>query len=234
MRKQNPNDVVALFRGEITTILADWSALRTALGTTAGPLAKRGTTDAFTRIAVAFEGFRSDWHIAAINRDSQALQGKLLGYAQGQLKAGAYPELEQRVRVDLPTHPPLDLIRKLLDPIDRNLSISGFNHWKKRANGELVDPWKSKVHSIHNHDRAVMHATIAIRNVLAHQSVSASTAMNTALVNFGAPDGALRRGPRKIQPSGLGAYLNAQTAGGNARVEIYAARLDDLAAALIV
>src|SRR4051812_6157404 len=57
----------------------------------------------------AFEGFRSDWHIAAINRDSQALQGKLLAYVQGQLKAGAYPELEQRVRVDLPTHPPLDL-----------------------------------------------------------------------------------------------------------------------------
>ena len=208
--------------------------MRSAIGTTAGPLAKRATVDAFTRIAVSFEGFRSDWHIAAINRDSQGLQAKLGTYTSGLLKASPYPALASKVRIDLPVHPPLELIRQILDPQSGNLSIGGYKHWKKRATNELVNPWQAKITAMHDHDRAVMNATIAIRNVLAHQSVRSSAAMNSALLSFGPPDSALRRGSRRVTPSGVSAYLNAVTVLGTARIERYADRLDDLAASLIV
>jgi hypothetical protein len=234
MRKQNPNDVVASFQSEIADVVNDWSSMRAAIGTTAGPLAKRATIDAFTRIAVSFEAFRSDWHIAAINRDSSELQKKLATYASSLVKSSTYPMLAPRVRIDLPTHPALEVIRELLDPQGGNLSISSYNHWKKRANSELADPWRSTILTMNTNLCAVLNATIAVRNVLAHQSVRSSATMNDALTRFGAPDAALRRGTREIRPSGLGAYLNASTTAGTTRLERYASRLDDLTSALIV
>jgi hypothetical protein len=215
MRKQNPNDVVASFQSEIADVVNDWSSMRAAIGTTAGPLAKRATIDAFTR-------------------DSSELQKKLATYASSLVKSSTYPMLAPRVRIDLPTHPALEVIRELLDPQGGNLSISSYNHWKKRANSELADPWRSTILTMNTNLCAVLNATIAVRNVLAHQSVRSSATMNDALTRFGAPDAALRRGTREIRPSGLGAYLNASTTAGTTRLERYASRLDDLTSALIV
>jgi hypothetical protein len=234
VRKQNPNDVVTAFRSEVLSIQNEWGAIRTAIGTTAGPLAKRATTDAFTRVAVTFEAFRSDWHIAAINRDSGAFQAALTADAVALVKAGSYPTLASRVQVDLPLHPPLDLIRELLAARGDHLSIRNYDHWKTRAKSQLTDPWKAQLLGMHNADRAVLNAVIAIRNVLAHNSTRASDFMHSTLGRFQAPDRPLARGARKISPSGVPAYLNAVTSGGQTRFERYVSRLDDVAARLIV
>jgi hypothetical protein len=234
VRKKNPNDVVAAFQAEVGAVVSDWSAMRTAIGASTGALAKRATVDAFTRVAVAFETFRSDWHIAAINRDSSTLQSKLTSYVHDQLKSSRYPSLASRVRVSLPAHPPLDLIQEILDPQGGNLSIGGFNHWKKRAGTELADPWRSKITGMHTDDRAVLNAVIAVRNALAHESVRSSSSMNSALSSFGAPDSDLRRGTRNVRPSGIAAYLNAVTAQTDTRFQRYSTRLHSLSASLVV
>ncbi len=234
MRKQNPNDVIEGFRDELGTIQTDWRAIRTAIGTTTGPLAKRATTDAFTRAAVAFEGFRSDWHIAAINTDSQAFRAMLTADAVALVKAGSYPTLASRLQIDLPLHPPLDLIRELLAARGDHLSIRNYKHWKARVKLELTDPWSGKIDGLHNADRAVLNAVVALRNVLAHNSTRASETVDNALGKFLAADAALKRGTRKIRPSGVPSYLNAVTPAGPTRFEHYLTRLDGLAGALIV
>lgn len=231
MRKQNPNDVVDDFRAELVAIRQDWQALRMALGRTSGPLAKRATTVAFTRAAVAFEGLRSNWHIAAINRDSSTLRAALEAEAVSLVRAGSNPTLSSRVRIDLPLHPPLALIRDLLDAKGDHLSIGSHKHWMTRAKAELDDPWRGKIIRMHNADRAVMDAVIALRNVLAHNSTRAGESATDALAKFLPKDAGLLRSGRGIQPSGLPAYLNAVTPSG---LEILVSRLDDVAQALVL
>jgi hypothetical protein len=234
MRKQNPNDVVLVLHVEIDDAMEAWGGLREVLGTS-GPRAKRVTVDAFTRIAVAFETFRSDWHIAAINRDSTAFRAMLGDRATASVRAGRFPALADHVRVELPSHPPLALIRDILDPQGGNLPLNTHEQWAKRAGTELCDPWKQKICAMRDDDRALLNAVVAIRNLVAHQSPRASAAMNQALVEFSPGDAAyLRRGDRTIHPSGIGNYLNAEPARGLARAQYYAQRLRNLVSALRV
>ena len=68
MRKRDPNTLVDLFQNELNRSLGDWAALLAVNRTQ--PSARRATMDAFSRAVVAFERFRSEWHIAAIARDA--------------------------------------------------------------------------------------------------------------------------------------------------------------------
>jgi hypothetical protein len=223
-RKRDPNDVIDAFQGELSSSLALWTTIRASLGTT-GEIAKRVSVDAFSRAAVAFEGFRSDWHIAAINRDSTALRAFLLSSVQAQVQ-GRFPALVNRVQVDLPLHPTLQDVTDLLDPLGRNVSLPDMASWKARANEHLMNPWKAKLLGLPGADEKLVDAVIAVRNLLAHESVSATDRMNTALGNLsGSTDGALKGGPQRITPSGVGSYLNALTT-GTARVERYHRRRD--------
>ncbi|WP_139804864.1 hypothetical protein [Rhodococcus sp. 1168] len=64
---RDPNKVIDTFQAEIARSLQDWRDLQVKVNER-GPLAQRVSMDAFTRVAVAFEGFRSDWHLAAITK----------------------------------------------------------------------------------------------------------------------------------------------------------------------
>jgi hypothetical protein len=139
MRKQNPNDVVDAFLTTLNKSLATWGGVRHAVGES-GPLAKQASIDAFLRAAVAFETFRSDWHVAAINRHSSAFKTDLANRV-GQSVSGRWPGLVGRVRIDLPAHPSLSIVKHMLDPRGRNISLSDAATWKDRASRELADPY---------------------------------------------------------------------------------------------
>ena len=110
-----------------------------------------------------------------------------------------------------------------------NVSLGNSNAWQEKARAHLCPRYRDVVLSLPVQDRSLTNAVIAIRNLLAHRSVKASAEMNEALRNLhGQHDRALRRGTRKIHPSGIGSYLNADQAGAR-RVEIYHARLRELA-----
>jgi hypothetical protein len=208
-RKKDPNDVLDAFHAELAAAEGLWTTVRQSIGTT-GDVAKQLSVAFFLRMALAFEVFRSDWHLAAINRDSTQLKETL----NDKLKARVDTALATRVRVELPTHPSLQLIRELLDPSERNISLPDMASWRSKADDHLVDPWRAKVYGITGADAKLIDAVIALRNLLAHESTDASNTANEALRSLSnSQDAGLRRGEHRISPSGVGAYLNAQWPG---------------------
>jgi len=71
-RKQDPNDVLAEFTKALDRSLAVWQSATSQVAT--ADLRKQLSVDALQRLAIALEEFRSDWHFAAINRDSSKLR----------------------------------------------------------------------------------------------------------------------------------------------------------------
>ena len=209
-----------------------WREIQAETGST-GDLAKRVSVDAFSRVSVTFEAFRSDWHIAAINRDSSQFKATLDQKIEGAVN-GRFPGLGQHVRLGLSKHPSLERLREILAPGGQHVSLGSYKLWAERADEQLVEPWVGVVKSLPTQDRKLMDAVIATRNLLSHQSVKASDAMNSALRNLhGLHDANLRRGTNRIQPSGVGSYLNADR-NGERRIEIYHRRLRELAECLRV
>ncbi len=68
MRKQNPNDVVEDFQVLIAASLSTWTQMCAQIS--GNELRKNASVDALLNAAIGWESFLSDWHIAAINRDS--------------------------------------------------------------------------------------------------------------------------------------------------------------------
>jgi hypothetical protein len=226
-RKRQPNDLIDAFKQDLLNSISDWTQICGQLGFS-GALAKRVSVDTFVRAAVAFEGFRSDWHIAAIARDSSALAAHLTTRARNAV--GQNPVLATLISVDLPKHPTLTQVADLLDPQHKNISLSSAQAWRKRASEHLVDPYRTKVDTIPAADTKLMDAVIALRDFIAHESDNASSVANGRLRNMSAAtDRKLRRGTRQLHPSGIGAYLHALQPGGRRRVELFHDRLDQVA-----
>ncbi|MGH2712305.1 MAG: hypothetical protein ACRDM7_00160 [Thermoleophilaceae bacterium] len=227
MRKQNPNDVIDAFQRELDESVDLWKRLRAEVGET-GELAKQVSLDAFQRAAVAFETFRSDWHIAAINRDSGQFKEELTRRVE-QSVTGRWKGLAGRVAVDLPKHPSLEVVRTLFDPDGENVSLGSSTIWTQRANDHLRPAYRDAVENLPNEDRLLIDAVISIRNLLSHHSQKSSNDMNVALRNLhGHHDRDLRRGTNRIEPSGIRNYLNANQR-GKRRAEIFHCRLKEVA-----
>jgi hypothetical protein len=69
MRKRNPNDVIIAFQSDVQASLEEWSAVITSVREQPVTLRRGVSRNAFFRLAVRWELFRSDWHIAAATRD---------------------------------------------------------------------------------------------------------------------------------------------------------------------
>jgi hypothetical protein len=230
MRKKNPNDVIDDFKRLAGASLATWTQMCGQI--TGNDLRKNASVDAFLNVAIGWESFLSDWHIAAINRDSSAFVSDLQQRVE-QSVTGRWPGLKGKLNLSIPKHPSLDLITEVLDPEGGNLSFAGKAKWRERAQRELCDPYRTAVLSLGDSDYKLVTASVAIRDCLAHRSQKASNVMNEALGRLATRDAALRRGQQRVQPSGIGAYLYAQTGSGR-RVELYHQRLDAVAEALRV
>lgn len=227
MRKQNPNDVLDAFLGELDDSIDTWRRLRVNVGVS-GDLAKRVSIDAFQRAAVAFEGFRSDWHVAAINRDSGHFKADLVQRVE-QSVTGRWKGLAGLVQIDLPKHPSLGIIRSLLDPDGQNVSLGSSAAWTKRAEEHLCTPYRDAVLALPRKDLLLIDAVVSVRNLVSHGSEKASNEMNRALRQLhGHHDPDLRRGTNRIEPSGIGSYLNANRHGAR-RVEMFHSRLREIA-----
>lgn len=227
MRKRNPNDVINQFQEELKSARDDRNAL-TLVGT-ARPLAQRVTMDAFSRVGVAFERFRSDWHIAAISRDSTAFNQSQVNRVKSALteKGDKRAVLAKYLKeLNLGSHLTLSAIEEILDADGANLSIPDYSTWKKLAGRHLVDPWLSKVTGIPGDDQVIIDVVIKLRNAAAHQSTRSTEAMNSALALLRSTHVPLARPQRRVTPTGLPAYLHGAVPGGRPRIEIYADELE--------
>lgn len=232
MSKRDPNRVIDSFKAELAASLLAWGGMNTRMPES--EIGKRIAEDAFLRSAVAWELFLGDWHVAAVNRDATVFRQDLLQRYQASL-AERWPGLQGFVTVQMPKHPTLRVIKDILDNRGYNVTFTTSANWVERTSKELVSPWRDRVTALSTADRSLIDAVGAIRNCLAHRSVSASDAMNKALSSLSvAPDKPLRRDNYRVQPSAIGTYLYAVKTAGTRRVEIYHRRLSAVAEQLRV
>lgn len=233
MRKRDPNAIIDQFQAELASTLADWRVLT---GSTLGKVARRATMDASARAAVAFERFRSDWHIAAITRDASVFSPTQLNRAKEALKETKRDSLAPFIQVTIPTHPTLDQVGALLDATGSNVSLPNIGAWKKKAKVQLADPWVGKVTGISWRHEVAADAVIAIRNAASHQSDRSLSDMNAALAKLTDPAAhrGLLRPANRVTLTGIPAYLHGSIPGRPPRVETYVDLLERLSGTLRV
>lgn len=109
--KRNPNRDVDDFLGTLQSLQDLWVEMFDVLKRADVPavdrerLHKESGVDAFLRASVAFEGFRSDWHITAMHRDSRryrtTLQERIFGKLGGET---SLKEACKHIDVRIPHH----------------------------------------------------------------------------------------------------------------------------------
>lgn len=229
VRKRDPADEVDRFRAEVATSLDLWERTQCALGAADLELRKVASLDAFVRVAVGWEGFRSRWHIAAINRDSSAYRADIEKRFRTSIKGGRFGELESFVHVTLPVQLSIATVHRLVDPLGRNISFG--DRWTDRAREELAPRYAAKVRLLSPADLRLITACEKIRNAIVHRSPGSVDEMNTALVVLDpAVDADLVR-TSKVAGTGIAAYLHARPQ-SERRVEAWHRRLAEVAGRL--
>lgn len=193
VRKKDPNDVVDDFGELAKDSLITWQQMCNQLGD-AG-LKKNASVDAFLNVVIGWESFLSDWHIAAINRDSSAFTAEAEQWIKRRM--AERPALAPLLSLAIPKHPDLALVRDLLDPTGRNIALWPKAKWIERATKELVNPYRAKVTAVSDRDHRLIDAAVQVRNCVAHRSRAATVAMNDALGKLSGGDAVLRRGARR-------------------------------------
>jgi hypothetical protein len=228
-RTRDPNDEVDHFAATVGSSLDLWERTQRALESSDLELRKVASLDAFVRVAVGWEGFRSRWHIAAINRDSSAYRADLESRFRASIKGKGFGGLEPFVHVALPVQLSVATVQRLLDPLGRNISFG--DKWTDRARAELATQYAVKVQSLSPADLRLVAACEKIRNAVVHRSPSSVDEMNTALVVLDPTvDMELVR-TSKVSAAGIAAYLHARPQ-SQRRVEVWHHRLRDVAGRL--
>ena len=179
-RKRDPDDEVDHFVAAVGASLDVWERTQGALTASDLELRKVASLDAFVRVAVEWEGFRSRWHIAVINRDSSAYRADVETRFRASIKGGRFGELEPFVHLALPAQLSVATVQRLLDPVGRNIAFG--DKWTDRARAELPAQYAARVLSLSPADLLLVSACEKIRNAIVHRSAGSVDEMNTALV----------------------------------------------------
>jgi hypothetical protein len=211
-RKAEPNDIIEDFRADLEKVRLN---LRELIGLIKQDrLLKEIAIDTFLRAAVSFETFRSDWHIAAINRDAAVFAKTLTKSIKGTVAGGRdYRGASDFVEPAIGKNPSVAVIRTIVDPLGRNVSFGKTDEWVKRAKRELAPRYVARVRALTDQDMAIITAVIATRNCISHRSSGSVREMNAALQRL--PAG-LRRPVNDVSVKGIGAYPWASPPGQNA------------------
>ena len=228
-RKLDPDDEIDHFLATAEASLVLWGRTQRALKSSDLELRKVVSLDAFVRVAVEWEVFRSRWHIAAINRDSSAYRADVESRFRASIKSGRFGELEPSVQLVLAAQLSVPTIQRLIDPLGRNISFG--DKWTDRARAELATQYAAKVRLLPPADFRLVAACEKIRNAIVHRSMGSVNEMNIALVVLDpAVDADLVR-TSKVSATGVAAYLHAQPQ-SERRVEVWHHRLSDVAGKL--
>lgn len=225
-RTRDPDDEVNQFISDVTASLDLWRRTQAALMSSDLDLRKVASLDAFLRVAVEWEGFRSRWHVAAINRDSSAYRADLERRFRISVKDGRFGSLEPYVHIALSSQLSVATVQRFLDPFGRNISFG--DKWTDRAQAELAARFAGKVRSLSPADLLLVSACEKIRNAIVHKSSSSVDEMNTALAVLDPRVDADLVRTTRVTGAGIAAYLHAQPL-AQRRVEAWHRRLSDVA-----
>lgn len=230
-RKVDPNDIIEDFRADLERVRLILSDLIDLIDK--DRLLKEIALDTFLRAAVSFETFRSDWHIAAINRDPTVFEKTLSKSLRGTVAGGRdYRGAADFIELAIGKNPSIAVIRAIVDPLGRNVAFGNTDEWVKRAKRELAPRYVARVKALTDQDMTIVTAVIATRNCIAHRSSGSVREMNAALQRL--PAG-LRRPINDVSVKGIGAYLWASPPGqGAARATRFLGELGRVATVLQV
>jgi hypothetical protein len=240
MRKRDPNQVVAGFQTLVSDSLENWHVVVDALH--AHPLSTQRlvSRDAFLRLAVGWEVFRSDWHIAATAKDTSVfaatgLKGVTdLAKSRRELK-GIIPY----IRVDIPKHLPLANVKDALDPDGGNMSLSskklnaqGTAQWQTQARAHLSSDFASVITRMPVAHLKILSLVEHLRDCIVHSSQRSADTLKGALAAID-PDDAARYGvpTRRMGPQRVPTYLHSEVC-GQRRVAHFHDRLGHIAGAM--
>lgn len=194
---------------------------------------KIATENYVLTIGVMFEGYVNDLIFAYANRDCsqvmQHLENSLRACLQTVPKAqAAFNKFGDFKHKDHLTKAEL---KEILDPEGRNTSFPDFAAIEDRAQQWLLPAHAARFTNLNAQQRAVINASIAARNNLAHRSKSSLDRLN-AVFNAGAlfPTG-LKRNVNLIQQAGH--YLKSRSNNGDSRALILGQLLRNASEALV-
>lgn len=216
VNKPNLNLVIGRFQAEQKRQRALYNSLR---GVATNDAMREQSCNLVMVTARDWEGFLSDWHIAAVARDSTTFSNTLTDHlATAVTKYGNerdHPQLAVfSPTVHVPAHPTLSDIASALDGQGRNLPLSTKKARKTFAAVYLAAPYSSKHEKLADEDtRLLLEVLLSVRNVIAHRSRSSLDVLNAKLTEASKsahPDvGSLGRVKNRVRASGVGSYLDA-------------------------
>lgn len=170
--------------------------------------------DALFRLAVRWELFRSDWHIAAAARDTTRLRETLTDEISKVLAGRAeLSESRHYIHVAIPDHLTLEQTRRLLDPTGMNISLAsgaaGKDRWVQTSTAHLASPWVDKVRAVPPPDRRLIELVECLRNFIAHESVRSREMLVGALGALSDDDSATFGAKPLRTSAAVGLYLYA-------------------------
>lgn len=176
----------------------------------------------FHQSYVMLESFISAWFIGCINRDASVY----LRFREKSIRDSVGEKFDAKdnswLSYSPPPHPDVNVLAKLLDKEEKNITFKTYAKMECRAKEWLSITWSSKISSIALDRQANINAAKAIRNCIAHRSQSSFREMNNVLQNLPNTDTStlLRRNINAV--NNVGAYLKAlPLQQGKTRVEIF-------------
>ena len=161
--------------------------------------------------SILLEGFISDLFVAYINKKNTSFVAHLTGKMKIESDDLVSKRAIQYATVDIASHLTLEKIRQILDPRDWNVSFSTTADLKAKAGQWLDAPYCGYFTSLSAPHGAMLDATKATRNYLAHRSGASQIAMQAALALPSLTLG-FRRGTNNV--ISVGSFLDSTPLGG--------------------
>ena len=172
----------------------------------------------------------SDLFVAYINKKS----GPFVTALTGKMKIESDDDYAKRAislaTVDIASHLTLEKIRNVLDPKGWNVTFATSADMKEKAGRWLDAPYKANFTGMSNRHCALLEATKAMRNYLAHRSSASQQTMQSVLVHANLTAG-FKRGANQVHK--VGSFLDSTPSGKTeTRLQFYLSELKAIAGQL--
>lgn len=236
MRKVDPADVIDDFKAQLNSLENYFLRVSAALKGTSHEKSDISllAEQAFVTAAVALEGFFSDLVVGFVNRDSATLVADLRTRFTQSTEEKFGNCVQGYVTLNIPAHPKVQQIRRVLDRDERNVTFRSARDMKGRVGNWLIPAHAAKFTALSVHEERVIDTIRSIRDYIVHRSSASKNKMNEELLRIGGagtPNGLLGRDQRKV--TDVGAFLKTIVhQPEHRRIQKYLARVRAIADAL--
>lgn len=241
MRTQDPSGVVDDFCKQIDEVRAYFERIALLL---AGTQTEKGdlsrlAEQTFVSAAVAFEGFFSDFIVACVNQNPEALQNDLEARSRQATEKNVGLWARDHIQLKCAPHLTVAEIQSILNPSGWNITAKNASDLQTKADRWLTGVVKSNIQKLTSDDKDLIDCVKAMRNFVAHRSEFAYERMNEALDKVYSHRSTRHLGRSVTRPGHtrrvykVGSFLKAEVGtGGERRILAFLGQLTDIAESL--